>query len=237
MQLFFFLLGLLSLSVSLVHANGNAPTMRIVVLLGPPGSGKGTQAMRLSKETGLPHISTGDLFRENLKNNTPLGEKVKKYMEGGQLVPDNLVLEMLFDRVGREDCSKGYILDGFPRTIPQAEALYRTLGKKPPIVAINLDVSDEVVFKRIEGRLTCSKCGNLQNRYFSPPAVADKCDKCGGDLIQRPDDKADVVNERLKVYHSQTKPLIAYFERKQVLKNIPDGSPDKVYEDILASVK
>lgn len=211
---------------------------KVIILLGPPGSGKGTQATRLSKELNIPHVSTGDLFRENMSKNTELGKKVKSFMEKGVLVPDNLVLEMLFDRVSKSDCSQGYLLDGFPRTIKQAEELDRQLSSNSDAIAINLEVNDNVIIKRAEGRLTCSKCGSVYNRNFSPPKAEGKCDNCGGDLFQRSDDNASVVTERLRVYHDQTKPLISYYEKKGILQKINgEKDPDTVFGNLLKLVK
>lgn len=205
--------------------------VKVVILLGPPGSGKGTQAVRLTKELGIPHISTGDLFRENISKDTELGKRAKTFMNAGKLVPDEVVLDMLFDRVSRPDCEKGYLLDGFPRTLPQAAALDKFLASNVDLVVLDLEVPDEVIVKRAEGRLTCKSCGSVYNRYFTPPVKEGVCDKCGGELIQRPDDKAEVVQERLRVYREQTFPLVEYYTKKGVLKRV-DGtqSPDAVFE-------
>lgn len=206
---------------------------KVVILLGPPGSGKGTQAVRLSKDLEIPHISTGDLFRENIGKNTELGKRAKTFMNAGRLVPDELVLEMLFDRVSRPDCSSGYLLDGFPRTIPQAEALEHHLSGDVNVIALNLNVDDDIIVKRAEGRLTCKNCGQVYNRNFSPPQKEGICDKCSGELYQRTDDTAAVVKERLKVYHEQTKPLILFYEKKGVLTQIKgENSPDNVFKDL-----
>ena len=209
------------------------PNQNVIILLGPPGSGKGTQAKRLSVDFAIPHISTGDLFRENIGKNTDLGKKAKTFMDAGKLVPDELVLEMLFDRVSHPDGKQGYILDGFPRTIPQAEAFARSLSPDANLIVVNLDIPDDLIIKRISGRLTCQKCGTIYNKYFSPPAKERVCDKCSGELIQRPDDKAEVVMERLRVYHSQTEPLIQYYKDKGQLFTV-DGtkSPDEVYGNL-----
>lgn len=211
---------------------------KVVILLGPPGSGKGTQAVRLTKELDIPHISTGDLFRENISKNTELGKRAKEYTNAGKLVPDELVLDMLFDRVKRPDCAKGYLLDGFPRTLPQAEAFGKFLPSTAELIVLNLDVPDELIVKRIEGRLTCKQCGNIHNRYFSPPQKESECDKCGGQLEQRADDNAQVVIERLRQYHNQTKPLIEYYSKKGVLSTV-DGtkSPDDVYQALLSKLQ
>jgi len=206
---------------------------QILILLGPPGSGKGTQATRLSKTLNLPHISTGDLFRGNIKNGTALGHQVKKVMDSGNLVSDELVLAILFDRIGQKDCEKGYLLDGFPRTIPQAEAFDKRLSKGSKVCALNLLVKDENIVKRIAGRLTCKSCGTIYNHYFSPSAKEGVCDKCHGELTQRADDNAAVVEERLRVYHKQTEPLIDFYAKKNCLFNV-DGeqSSDQVYQNL-----
>ena len=222
---------------AVLRAYGQEPqtsARKVVILLGPPGSGKGTQAARLTKELGIPHISTGDLFRENMSQGTELGKKAKAFMEAGKLVPDDLVLDMLFDRVSRPDCVKGYLLDGFPRTIPQAEALDKHLAKESSVVVLNLEVADDVIVKRAEGRLTCKKCGNIHNKNFSPPAEEGVCDKCCGELFQRPDDAPAVVKERLKVYHDQTEPLVAFYKKKGVLTDINgENPPDVVFQDLM----
>lgn len=212
----------------------------IVILLGPPGSGKGTQAVRLSKELNIPHISTGDLFRENIKNNTDLGKKAKSFMDAGKLVPDELTLELLMDRVARPDCARGYLLDGFPRTIPQAEALDKYLSEKEKgarIVALNLQVPDEVIVGRIAGRLMCKNCPNIQHKETSPPAKEGVCDKCGGELYQRSDDKPEVVAQRLKAYHEQTQPLEEYYAKKGLLTNVNgEQHPDQVFADLMKTL-
>lgn len=205
---------------------------RIIILLGPPGSGKGTQAVRLTKEFAIPHISTGDLFRENIAQKTPLGQQAQEYMNAGKLVPDALVLNMLFDRISRPDCAKGYLLDGFPRTIPQAEAFMSKLNGSYPIV-LNLDVADDAIIQRITGRLLCRSCGAIYNRFFSPSSKEGICDKCGSETYQRPDDGLTVVQERLRVYHAQTKPLIEFFQKTGLLRTIDGGrSPDQVYQEL-----
>ena len=225
-------LGVTSLGGMLFAQDTSAKSqVKVVILLGPPGSGKGTQAVRLTKELGIPHISTGDLFRENISKDTELGKRAKTFMNAGKLVPDEVVLDMLFDRVSRPDCAKGYLLDGFPRTLPQAAALEKHLPANTNLIVLDLEVPDEIIVKRAEGRLTCKSCGSVYNRYFTPPAKEGVCGKCGGELFQRPDDKAEVVQERLRVYHEQTQPLVEYYSKKGVLKRV-DGtqSPDAVYE-------
>lgn len=210
---------------------------KIVILLGAPGSGKGTQAQRLAGKLHIPHISTGDLFRYNLKNNTALGKKAKAYMEAGALVPDELVLEMLFDRVVQSDAANGYLLDGFPRTIPQARALETTLDGQGKIVVLNLEVGDTEIVRRVTGRVTCNRCGKIYHKFFSPPHQENQCDACSGPLYQRSDDTADVVKERLRVYHDQTEPLVEYYSDKGVLSTV-DGtmSPDQVFNKLLFSI-
>ncbi|MBM3976046.1 MAG: adenylate kinase [Planctomycetes bacterium] len=205
----------------------------VIILLGAPGAGKGTQAVRLAAARGLPHVSTGDLFRENLKLETPLGKQAKGYMESGWLVPDELVLDMLFARVARPDCVRGYVLDGFPRTLPQAQAFGERLGRIEPIV-IDFVVRDATIVERAAGRLTCKACGNIQHARFAPPRVAGKCDRCSAELVQRPDDAPAVVTERLRVYHEQTQPLVGYYQTAGVLREL-DGeqSPEAVFRSLM----
>jgi adenylate kinase len=210
---------------------------QVVILLGPPGAGKGTQAVRVAEAEGLPHVSTGDLFRANLGQGTELGRRAKGYMEAGQLVPDELVIEMLFDRVSGADCERGYLLDGFPRTTPQAEALDERLEDDVDLRCVELVVPDEVIVRRAAGRLICADCGNIQHLEFQPPAEEGKCDACGGRLEQRKDDRPEVVRERLEVYHEQTAPLSSYYDAKGVLTRIDgDRSPDAVFESVRAAL-
>lgn len=216
------------------NSNHDNKKPMVLILLGAPGSGKGTQAKELSKTFEIPHISTGDLFRENLSKNTALGARVKSFMESGQLVPDSLVLEMLFDRVSQNDCAKGYLLDGFPRTIPQAESLEAHLADQVNVVVVNLEVQDELIMKRIGGRLTCKQCGNIYNRYFSPPKVEGICNQCGAELIQRSDDRAEIVAERLRVYHQQTAPLVQFYDARHLLTNVNGEQQPEV---VLAQIK
>lgn len=200
----------------------------IIILLGPPGSGKGTQAKRLSEEYKIPHISTGDLFREHMALGSQLGLKAKGFIKAGKLVPDDLVLDMLFDRVSRPDCERGYLLDGFPRTVPQADALTRALNLTTPVLVLCLKVPDDVIVQRAEGRLICRNCATIYNRDISPPVHEGICDKCGGEVYQRSDDKPAVVMERLKVYHVQTQPLITYYEKKGLLTSFNGNQPPDV---------
>lgn len=211
--------------------------MRIVLLMGPPGAGKGTQATMLSRALSLPHVSTGDLFRENLSQGTPLGLRAKGFVEEGRLVPDDLVVDMLFDHVDRDDCRQGYLLDGFPRTVSQAETLAGRLDDDTHCQAVALEVPDPVIVDRIGGRLVCEACGNVQHLKTSPPREEGRCDACGGDLVQRKDDRAEVVEKRLSVYHEQTDPVIEYYRARNLLCTV-DGNrdPEQVFETCLACV-
>jgi len=206
---------------------------RVAIFMGAPGAGKGTQAVRVSKHIELAHISTGDLFRENISKGTELGERAKGFMDAGQLVPDELVLDMLFDRVQQPDCESGYILDGFPRTVVQAEALTERLGDAS-VHVVDISVPDNVIVDRIAGRLLCKACGNIQHREFDPPAKEGTCDNCGGELYQRADDSPDTVKDRLAVYHDQTAPLVDYYQSKGILARV-DGmqSPDSVFQSLI----
>ncbi|MEJ7553474.1 MAG: adenylate kinase [Aquificaceae bacterium] len=188
----------------------------IVVFLGPPGSGKGTQAKKLSQELGLMHISTGDLLREAVKNQTPLGLKAKEYMDRGELVPDNLMIALIEEVMPKEG---GFILDGFPRTVPQALALEEMLRsyKRDVDKVFLFDLSEEVVVERLSGRLTCSQCGAVYHRKYNPPKQEGVCDLCGGKLIQREDDKEEVVRRRYRVYKEQTSPLVEFYQKRNKL--------------------
>ncbi len=208
-----------------------------IVMLGAPGAGKGTQAAMICEKYRIPHISTGDIFRSNIKNGTELGKKAKEYMDQGKLVPDELTIQLLLDRVAKEDCADGYVLDGFPRTIPQAQVLTEALDKTGEKVdyAVNVDVPDANIVHRMSGRRSCPKCGASYHIEYIPPKTEGICDSCGSDLIQREDDKAETVQNRLSVYHDQTQPLIDYYEKAGVLRTV-DGTKDKdeVFRDIVA---
>ena len=206
-----------------------------VIMLGAPGAGKGTQAKKLAAEYSIPHISTGDIFRANIKEGTELGKKAKAYMDAGQLVPDELVCDLVVDRIQQDDCKNGYLLDRFPRTIPQAEALdaaVEKLGEKIDY-AVNIDVPDDNIINRMSGRRACVGCGATYHIVFNPPKVEDVCDVCGKSLILRDDDKPETVKTRLDVYHAQTQPLIDYYAGRGVLVTV-DGTQnmDKVFADI-----
>ncbi|MDO5146154.1 MAG: adenylate kinase [Eubacteriales bacterium] len=206
-----------------------------IVMLGAPGAGKGTQAKMLSEKYGIPHISTGDIFRMNIKNNTELGKKAKGYMDAGQLVPDELVVDLVVDRIKAKDCMQGFILDGFPRTIPQAEALDYALNNQNEKIdyAINVDVPDEHIVERMSGRRACSDCGATYHVVTIPSKKEGICDVCGGTLVLREDDKPETVKKRLEVYHEQTKPLIDYYNKKENLLKV-DGTQgiQVVFEEI-----
>ena len=198
-----------------------------IIMLGAPGAGKGTQAKMIAEKYSIPHISTGDIFRANIKNGTELGKKAKSYMDKGQLVPDELTLDLIMDRFKQDDCKNGYVLDGFPRTIPQAEALDTALKAKGEKVdfAIDVDVPDENIVKRMGGRRACVGCGATYHVVYSPTKVEGVCDKCGEELIVRDDDKPETVFNRLEVYHNQTQPLIDYYNEQGILKSV-DGTVD-----------
>ena len=207
-----------------------------IIMLGAPGAGKGTQAKMIAEKCGIPHISTGDIFRANIKNVTELGAKAKEYMDKGLLVPDELVCDLVVDRIQQADCEKGYILDGFPRTIPQAEALENALNaiEQKLDYAIDIDVPDENIINRMSGRRACVGCGATYHVLFNPTKVEGKCDVCGESLILRDDDKPETVKKRLDVYHTQTQPLIDFYTERKVLVEV-DGtqSMDKVFDDIM----
>lgn len=214
-----------------------SPTTLVLILLGAPGSGKGTQAAMLQDKLHLPHISTGDLLRDHVRKGTDLGKQAKVFMDNGQLVPDALILDMLFDRVSQKDCSNGYILDGFPRTIAQAEALRDRLKNKPEPIVINLDLSDAKVIERLTKRVSCEKCGTSYHLVYSPPKKQGTCDKCGGKLIQRADDTEAVIAKRLKVYHEQTAPLIEFYTKQKLLHTVEcDSQKEKVFSQVIAQI-
>ena len=206
-----------------------------IIMLGAPGAGKGTQAKMIADRYGVPHVSTGDIFRANIKDGTELGKEVKRYMDQGLLVPDELTVKILMDRVGREDCRNGYVLDGFPRTIPQAEVLDKALVEMGDAIdyAINVDVPDENIVTRMSGRRACVKCGGTYHVKYNPTKTEGICDACGGELILRDDDKPETVQQRLSVYHEQTQPLIDYYTKEGILKEV-DGTVD--LNDVFAAI-
>lgn len=198
-----------------------------LIMLGAPGAGKGTQAKKIAEKYQIPHISTGDIFRANIKNGTELGNKAKSYMDQGHLVPDELTCDLVVDRINQEDCKNGYVLDGFPRTIPQAEALKAALDKMGETIdyAIDVEVPDEDIVNRMGGRRACPGCGCTYHIEHNPPKVEDICDVCGAKLVLRDDDKPETVTKRLSVYHEQTKPLIDFYKKEGVLREV-DGTQD-----------
>ncbi|MCD8130320.1 MAG: adenylate kinase [Lachnospiraceae bacterium] len=206
-----------------------------IIMLGAPGAGKGTQAKMIAEKYQIPHVSTGDIFRANIKNGTELGREAKKYMDQGALVPDELTVKILLDRVAQPDCENGYVLDGFPRTIPQAEVLDRALSKLGDAVdyAVNVDVPDENIVRRMSGRRACLSCGATYHVEHIPPKKEGVCDVCGQPLVLRDDDRPETVKNRLKVYHEQTRPLIDFYKEKGILRTV-DGTADM--KDVFAAI-
>jgi adenylate kinase len=207
-----------------------------LILLGAPGAGKGTQAEMLTKLYNIPCISTGNIFREHIANKTQLGNLAKEYMDQGKLVPDSLVIELVKDRLSKDDCKNGMILDGFPRTIPQAEALDEMLSEMnmPIDSVINVEVPDEVIIDRMSGRTVCPSCGASYHKLFKIENVAGKCNECNSSLVQRDDDKEETVRKRLEIYHAQTKPLIAYYKQQDKVLDIDGVGP---VDEVRARVK
>ena len=207
-----------------------------IIMLGAPGAGKGTQAKKIAAKYDIPHISTGDIFRANIKNGTELGNKAKTYMDQGLLVPDELVVDLVVDRVQQDDCKNGYVLDGFPRTIPQAEALDKALAEFGDKIdyAIDVNVPDENIVKRMGGRRACVGCGATYHLVYAPTKTEGICDTCGQQLVLRDDDKPETVKKRLSVYHDQTQPLIDYYKNEGILAEV-DGTKDmeEVFQDIV----
>ncbi len=206
-----------------------------IIMLGAPGAGKGTQAKKIAAQYQIPHISTGDIFRANIKEGTELGTKAKAYMDKGELVPDELTCDLVVDRISKPDAANGYVLDGFPRTIPQAEALTRALNARGEKIdfAINVEVPDENIVRRMGGRRACLKCGATYHVEYNAPKTENVCDVCQGELVLRDDDKPETVQKRLSVYHAQTQPLIDYYQAEGVLAEV-DGTQDidVVFQDI-----
>jgi adenylate kinase len=210
-----------------------------IIMLGPPGAGKGTQARMMSEALNFPHISTGDMLREALKNQTELGKKAKAFMESGALVPDELVDAIVAERLGRKDCDRGFILDGYPRTIAQAEVL-RTLFDKDgtKILTLGVEVGDSVLIGRLSSRWTCPQCGKMFNANLDPSRIKGQCDECGTALIQRKDDTAEVIAERLQVYHKTTQPLVRYYQEQKAYVEINgDRAVNEIFDSIIGIVK
>jgi adenylate kinase len=207
-----------------------------IIMLGAPGAGKGTQAKQIAEKYTIPHISTGDIFRANIKEGTELGKKAKSYMDAGDLVPDELVCELVVDRIKQDDCAKGFILDGFPRTIPQAESLtaaLKAIGQKMDY-AIDIEVPDENIISRMSGRRACVGCGATYHIVNIPPKTEGICDTCGKELILRDDDKPETVKKRLDVYHNQTQPLIDYYTKEGILKEVDGTLPmNEVFDAVI----
>ena len=208
-----------------------------IIMLGAPGAGKGTQAKRIAQKYTIPHISTGDIFRANIKNGTELGKKAKEYMDQGLLVPDELTCDLVMDRIQQDDCKNGFVLDGFPRTIPQAEALDAALSKigQKMDYAIDVDVPDENIVNRMGGRRACLSCGATYHVEFNPTKAEGVCDACGAQTVLRDDDKPETVQKRLTVYHEQTQPLIDYYKKQDILKSVDGTQPmEAVFDAIIA---
>jgi len=207
-------------------------------MFGPPGSGKGTYASRLSEKFGIPHISTGDLVRDEIKNQTEMGKRINDYSSRGLLVPDSVMCQLLQKRITQPDCTEGFILDGFPRTIPQAQELEKISTTD---LVINLQVPDAVVIERLGSRLTCRSCGAIYNERFLKPRVSGRCDKCDGQLYQREDDRPSVIQQRLELYQKQTQPLLEHYERKNQIRNITNNQanvpPEEVVEEIVKIIQ
>jgi len=202
-------------------------------MFGPPGSGKGTYASRLSAKLNIPHISTGDLVREEIKNQTELGKRISGYSAQGKLVPDSTICQLLQKRISQADCAMGFILDGFPRTIPQAQELQKITISD---LIINLDVSDDVIVHRLSTRLTCKNCGAIYNERTLKPRIDGKCDKCQGQVYKREDDQPNVIQERLQVYKKQTQPLLEYYQQKHQIRNVTNSQPDIPPEIIVEEI-
>ncbi len=208
-----------------------------IIMLGAPGAGKGTQAKQIADKYHIPHISTGDIFRANIKNGTELGKKAKEYMDQGALVPDELTCDLVMDRIAQDDAKNGFVLDGFPRTIPQAEALTAALEKigQKMDFAIDVDVPDENIVKRMSGRRACLNCGATYHIVSIPPKKEGICDRCGNEIVLRDDDKPETVQKRLTVYHEQTQPLIDYYKKQGILKSVDGTVPmEEVFRSIVA---
>jgi adenylate kinase len=210
-----------------------------IIMLGPPGAGKGTQARLMSETLKLPHISTGDMLREALKNETELGKKAKAFMESGALVPDELVDAIVAERLKREDCEKGLILDGYPRTISQAEFLQTVFSQDgSSVLTIGVEVGDNILIDRLSSRWTCPKCGKMFNANLDPTKVNGKCDACGDGLVQRKDDTKEVIAERLQVYHNSTRPLIQYYQERNYYFGVDGDQPiETICESIMNRIK
>jgi len=210
-----------------------------IIMMGPPGAGKGTQAVKLAEKLGVPHISTGDIFRASMKEGTPLGVKAKEFIERGELVPDDLTLEIAMERIGREDCRNGFVLDGFPRTLPQAEMLTRTLEElgMPLDAVVDIRVDTEELVRRLIDRRSCPSCNSIYHLVNNPPKVEGKCDKCGSALVHRSDDKKEAIENRLAVYAEKTKPLTDYYDKSKLLVAVNGAQKmEQVLDEIVGKI-
>ena len=203
------------------------------IFLGAPGSGKGSYASRIAPKRNIPHISTGDLFRENIKQGTEIGEKAKEYMNNGELVPDEVVVGMIKERIQKEDCQKGFILDGFPRTIPQAKMLAEITDMD---IVINMDVPNEIIVQRLSSRISCKDCGEIYNQRDASLKEEGICDKCQGEVVRRSDDEPEVIQNRLKIYEEKTAPLIDFYEKQGILRHVKCGNTDKPADEMAQTV-
>jgi adenylate kinase len=214
-----------------------ADSQSVVIFLGPPCAGKGTNAVRLHKALGYPHISMGDLLREEVKTGTPLGAKAKAFMDKGEFMPSALILDILFSRIAKADCEQGFILDGFPRTLEQAAALRDHLGDNAKVMAFNFDVPDEVIIERVSGRVICADCYTPYHLRTLQPKVEGQCDLCNGKLEQRPDDTEEVIRKRLKIYHEQTQPLVVFYQREGHLVGVDTHKTlDQITEQVMQAL-
>lgn len=208
-----------------------------LIVMGPPGAGKGTQAERFAKDHGIPKISTGDILREAVQNDTPLGRQVSAIMKSGQLVSDELIIEIVKERLSRPDTARGFVLDGFPRTVRQAEALDEMLAGRGPLVVIDIQVPDDELVRRVRGRRICSACGRVVSAFSADAAQLTRCETCGGELVTRADDREEVVRDRLKVYWRETKPMIAHYQSRPTYRAVNGAQPpERVREALIAAV-
>lgn len=240
-----FFIGVLLILTTLLHSSPTTSSLKdeikkplVLILLGPPGAGKGTQASLLKETLGLPHISTGDLLRTNIKEETPRGKEAKTFIDQGKLVPDALIIDMLFQRIQEKDCKNGYILDGFPRTTTQATIYEERLPKDQDLVILNFDLSDKEIINRIASRLVCDHCKASYHLLQYPPKIQGKCDNCRESLSIRKDDTKEVVENRLSVYHKETKPLLHFYQSHKHFKTIQcDKSKDEIFKEVVCHLK
>lgn len=230
--LFIIFLVILFTIASLTFSRQGKPPL-ILIFLGPPGSGKGTQAKKIAEAEKIPHISTGEIIRKQIEEKTPLGLQAKEIVESGAYVSDDLIIKMLLERIAHKDCKEGYLLDGFPRTIYQAETLLSRFGKEVKLKVVNFKIEENLLLERLTGRLTCRACGSIAHKVFSPPSKDGVCDVCAGELYQRADDQVDSVKQRLKVYEEKTAPLVEYFKEHKILVEVDASkSPEAVFLEL-----